>query len=303
MIFEPAFLGVVFKSFLLTLLLFGLMFAAMQYGLQHLPPLPGHWLGVAINLIASLLVVLAFLFLGAPVAALFASLSLNGVAKRIEAKYYPADTQGSGAPMLTDVFFGLRLAAEVIVVAPPSLPADVMLPGVGSSATLVAAAGSSAGNSSNLPLSGIFHDRMPMHAQAPCDRNPRCRHRHCTAFDDFRRAFLCTVVRDSVYGACVSALSTPGARVTWMAPQPGRLLVAVLCTFVFACTTPPAPPPRIALPARASRGVSRPASQALKRRNCGSRSVRRVRAQGWSGRDVALRYHLLQGVFLPVPGR
>jgi CysZ protein len=138
MIFEPAFLGVVFRSFLLTLLLFGLAFAAVQYGIQLLPPSPWHWLHGAIDIIASLLVIVALLFFGAPVAALFASLFLNGVAKRIEKKYYPDDTTASAAPFLTYLFVGLRLAAEVIVVTVALLPADVMLPGVGSFATLLA---------------------------------------------------------------------------------------------------------------------------------------------------------------------
>ena len=92
----------------------------------------------AIDIIASLLLIVAFLFFGAPVAALFASLFLNGVAKRIEAKYYPGDTTSEAAPFLTYLFVGLRLAAEVIVVTLALLPADVMLPGVGSVATLVA---------------------------------------------------------------------------------------------------------------------------------------------------------------------
>ena len=138
MLFEPAFLGVVFRSFLLTLLLFGLVFAAVQYGLQLLPPLPWHWLNSAIDIIASVLVLVAFLFFGAPVAALFASLFLNGVAKRIEKKYYATDTTDAGAPFRTYLFVGLRLAAEVIIVTLALLPADVMLPGVGSLATLVA---------------------------------------------------------------------------------------------------------------------------------------------------------------------
>ena len=101
----------------------------MQYGIQLLPPSPWHWLNGAIDIIASLLVIVALLFFGAPVAALFASLFLNGVARRIEAKYYPADTEAEGAPFLTYVFVGLRLAAEVIVVTLALLPADVMLPG------------------------------------------------------------------------------------------------------------------------------------------------------------------------------
>ncbi len=138
MIFEPALLGVVFRSFLLTLLLFVLAFLAVQYGIQLLPPSPWPWLNSAIDIIASVLVLVALLFFGAPVAALFASLFLNGVAKRIEAKYYPGGAKGAGAPFLTYLFVGLRLAAEIILVTLALLPADVMLPIVGSLATLAA---------------------------------------------------------------------------------------------------------------------------------------------------------------------
>jgi CysZ protein len=138
MIFEPTFLGVVFASFLLTLLLFGLMFVGVQYSLQHLPPLPWHWLNVAITWIGSLLLLVPLVLFGAPVAALFASLFLNSVAKRIEVKYYPAETKGAGAPFLTYLFVGLRLAAEIILVTLALLPADVTLPIVGSVATLLA---------------------------------------------------------------------------------------------------------------------------------------------------------------------
>lgn len=138
MIFEPAFFGVVVKSFLLTLVLFAAMFAAVQYGVQHLPALRWPWLNEAVDLIASMLVVLAFVFLGVPVAALFASLFLDGVAKKVERKYYPANADAPGAPFLTYVFTGLRFAAYVIVVSLALLPVDVMLPGVGSAASWVA---------------------------------------------------------------------------------------------------------------------------------------------------------------------
>jgi CysZ protein len=138
MIFEPAMLGVVFRSLLLTLFLFGLMFAAVQYGIQHLPPLHWAWFNIAVSLIASLLVVVAFVFLGVPVAALFASLFLGGIARRVEEKYYPAEVNVPGAPFLTYVFAGLRLAAFVIVVSLALLPVDVMVPGVGSLASWVA---------------------------------------------------------------------------------------------------------------------------------------------------------------------
>ena len=138
MIFEPAFLGVVLWSFLLTLALFGLMFVAVQYGIQHLPPLPWHWLSVAVGLVSSLLVVVAAFFLGVPVAAVFATMFQGYIARRVEQKYYAGDAGGDGASTLAYVFTGLRFAAYVIVVSLALLPVDVMIPGVGSALTWVA---------------------------------------------------------------------------------------------------------------------------------------------------------------------
>ncbi len=137
MIFEPAFLGVVLKSFLLTLLLFGLLFVAVQYGLQHLPPLHWHWLNVAIDWIGSFLVLGALFFLGVPVAAIFASLYLDRIARKVEEKFYPADAHTAGAPFLTYLFVGLRLVALIILLTLALVPVDIMVPGIGSLASWV----------------------------------------------------------------------------------------------------------------------------------------------------------------------
>jgi CysZ protein len=137
MIFDPALFGVVLKSFLLAFLLFAALFIAVQYGVEHLPALHWHWLNVALDWLAPILVVVLAFFLGPPVAAIFASLFLDSVARTVEAKYYPGDARDKGAPLLTYLFVGLRLAAFIIVWSLALLPFDVALPVVGSLASVV----------------------------------------------------------------------------------------------------------------------------------------------------------------------
>jgi CysZ protein len=131
MIFDRAFLGVVLKSLALTLALFFVLFAVAQYGLHHLPVLHPHWLNVVVDWLASVVLVMLFIFLGAPVAAIFASLFLDEIAGAVEKKYYPADAPASGASFSATLIAGLRLAAWVILLNVMLLPADILLPGLG----------------------------------------------------------------------------------------------------------------------------------------------------------------------------
>jgi CysZ protein len=137
-IFDRAFIGVLLKSLILTAILFLLLFIGLQYGLRQLPVMHPHWINVAVEGLADILLVVVFMFLGAPVAALFASLFLDGIAKRVETKYYPADAPASGAPFVGSLLTGLRLTGWVLVVSLALLPVDIALPGVGSLATVAA---------------------------------------------------------------------------------------------------------------------------------------------------------------------
>jgi len=138
MIFDRAFIGTVLNALILTLLLFGVLFIGLQYALHYLPTLGSHWVNVAVDFIASILLIVVFVFLGAPVAAIFASLFLDGIAKKVEKNYYPADAPASGAPVWGSFVAGLRLSGAVIAVTFALLPFDILLPGVGSAATIVA---------------------------------------------------------------------------------------------------------------------------------------------------------------------
>jgi len=138
MIFDGAFIGVVLRAIFLTLLLFFLLLIGLQYGLHYVPPLPVHGLNALIDILASILLIVVFVFLGAPVSAFFATLFLDGIARKVENRYYPADAAAFGAPFWGSMVAGLRLTGWVIVVTVALLPVDISLPGIGSAATVAA---------------------------------------------------------------------------------------------------------------------------------------------------------------------
>ena len=137
LIFDPAFAGIVVKSLLLTLLLLAAALALTEYGLSCLPVLGNPWVNRVLEWIAPLLFVFGGIFLGPPVAALFASLFLDQIANRIEARDYP-DQPPRGASFATTLRTGLKLAALVIGVNLILLPFDIGLPGVGEILSLAA---------------------------------------------------------------------------------------------------------------------------------------------------------------------
>ena len=137
LLFDRAFSGVVVKSLLLTILLYAVLFALALYGVHHLPQLGAPWVNAALDLITPVLFVLLPFFLGAPVAAFFASLFLDDIARQVEARYYPADPKASGAPFGATALAGLRLAFFVVLADLLLLPVDVALPGISEIATIL----------------------------------------------------------------------------------------------------------------------------------------------------------------------
>jgi CysZ protein len=137
LIFDPALIGAVMKSLLLTLVLFAVLFWAAEYALHQLPTLGAHWVNVLLELLAPVLLFLMVLFLGAPVAAIFGSLFLDGIAASIEARCYPADPKAAGIPFLASLGAGARFTGIVIVADLVLLPFDIVLPGAAEIATVL----------------------------------------------------------------------------------------------------------------------------------------------------------------------
>lgn len=133
---DPALFGAVILSLILAAVLYAGLFFAVEYAIRQLPTLGVGWINQVLALLAPIVLILLMFFLGAPVAALFASFYLDRLASRVETRWYPQDPRGKGAP-LTNFFGGLQLAIVVIAVDLLLLPADVAMPGIAEFATLV----------------------------------------------------------------------------------------------------------------------------------------------------------------------
>ena len=136
-LFDGTSFGVVVWSLLLTIALYVVLFAAAVYGVHHLPTLGAPWVNSFLDLAVPVFLLFLPFFLGAPVAAFFASLFLEEVAKKVEARYYPADPKATGAPVGALLFTGLRLAVLVVLADLLMLPADVAAPGIAEFATVL----------------------------------------------------------------------------------------------------------------------------------------------------------------------
>ncbi|HTQ13215.1 MAG TPA: EI24 domain-containing protein [Rhizomicrobium sp.] len=137
-VFNPDFFGVIAKALILTLALFVAAFLALQWALHYLPTLHRPWLNGIVDVLASLGLLALFFIAGAPVAALFGSFFLDGIARSIEARFYPDDAPSEGAPVMASLVTALRFTGLVIAVTLALVPFDIALPGIGSATSLAA---------------------------------------------------------------------------------------------------------------------------------------------------------------------
>ncbi len=139
LVFDPAFFGLVLKAALLTLgLLFAALFACVIFGVLHLPPFHWHLLNVLADILAPFFVGILFFYLGAPVAALFASLFLDRIAGAIEARDYPADTSAHVVPAREAFASGFWTFIWLIGLNVLLLPFHLFMPGVADILTFLA---------------------------------------------------------------------------------------------------------------------------------------------------------------------
>jgi CysZ protein len=142
MIFDPAFFGVLVKGLVLTILLFVGLFVGLRYALDALPALPWGWANSAIDVLEWVVsfgvgFVVLPIFVGAPVAAIFASFFLDEISAAVERKHYPNDPKPKGTPFLVGLGIGLRFALWVILANILLLPFNIFLPVVAWAVTLL----------------------------------------------------------------------------------------------------------------------------------------------------------------------
>ena len=136
-LFDRRLTRIVLASVILTILLYAVLVAGAVYGLQQLPALGWPWVNTLLEILAPVLVFLLMIYIGAVATAFFAPLFLDKAAKRIEARFYPADAPPGGAGSGLKLLTGLKLAFVVLVFDIVLLPANAFLPGIAEAVTIL----------------------------------------------------------------------------------------------------------------------------------------------------------------------
>lgn len=123
---DPAFFWLVLKALALTVLLFVMLFIAIEYGVHRLPVRHTASIDALIPILSYVLTWLLVMFLGAPVAALFASLFLEDIAQSVEKTFYPTDPPAGRAPFWRGLLLGLRLFLLLMLFQVLLLPLNVL---------------------------------------------------------------------------------------------------------------------------------------------------------------------------------
>jgi len=129
--FDRKFSGVLLTSIGSTIaLFFGILFG-MQFIITYVPDFGLSWVKEVYRIISASLLTIAFVFLGVPVAQIFASLFLDRVAFAVEAKYYASAKYGPGASVAAMVWAGLVFSGISVVLNLLSIPLTLASFGVG----------------------------------------------------------------------------------------------------------------------------------------------------------------------------
>lgn len=115
-VLSPAFRSILWKAIGLTLLVFVGVIAALWIGVEALLVLPWPWLDEVIAGAASLVLLVLFFFLMAPVTAIFAGLFLDTAADIVEDSHYPHDRRGIPPSAWSSALMGLQFGLLVLAV-------------------------------------------------------------------------------------------------------------------------------------------------------------------------------------------
>ncbi len=115
-VLSPALRSILWKAIGLTLLVFAALLALLWIGSAVLLTLPWPWLDEVIAGAASLVLIVVFFFLMAPVTAVFAGLFLDTAADIVELKHYPNEPKGTPPSALSSALLGLQFGLLVLIV-------------------------------------------------------------------------------------------------------------------------------------------------------------------------------------------
>lgn len=114
--FSAPFRAILLKSVGLALLLLVVLGIAMQALAASLIDFSNPNYSFVAELLTGAGILIGLVFLVPPVVALVAGLFQDGVAERVEDRYYPADPPGRELPAATSLFLALRFAALALLV-------------------------------------------------------------------------------------------------------------------------------------------------------------------------------------------
>lgn len=134
--FDRKFRGVLWLGVGFTILLFLVLLFGLQWVVRYAPDFGLSWMHDALAIISGFLLSIAFVFMGAPVAQMFASVFIDRVADAVEAKHYPQVKQQQGASVGELMFAGLSFAAVSVVLNLLAFPLQFAAPGVGTAVIL-----------------------------------------------------------------------------------------------------------------------------------------------------------------------
>ncbi len=115
-VLSPEFRSILWKAIGLTLLVFVGVMATLWIGREALLVLPWPWLDEVIAGAASLVLLVVFFFLMAPVTAIFAGLFLDTAADIVEVNHYPHHPKGTPPSAWSSALMGLQFGLLVLAV-------------------------------------------------------------------------------------------------------------------------------------------------------------------------------------------
>ena len=129
--FDRKFRGVFWLGVAGTVLLFLLLLFALQWSIKYVPDFGLNWVHDAVAIVSNFLLTIAFVFMGAPIAQMFASFFIDRVAAAVEAKHYPNVPQASVASFADLLVAGLGFAAVSVALNLLAFPLQLASLGIG----------------------------------------------------------------------------------------------------------------------------------------------------------------------------
>ncbi len=133
---DPACVGVLVRSVLLSLLAYGLLLAVGIWG-THALLLTAHWPAWLAALLGTIGVLLLAFWLFLPTVMVIATLYMERIVRAVEARHYPYLPAPTPAALTAQMWDGLALGVQVLVLNAVALLLALLIPGIGLAVAIV----------------------------------------------------------------------------------------------------------------------------------------------------------------------